>query len=214
MKRLIIVLLAVGLSGSMAFAGGHHKPSTTNVNINTQHQNQDQRQLQLQLQNQWQWQDLQNNNNQTIAPSQSIVIEAPERPLLQTPIVIPNIIPQLSFGEVKQVASIPVDARLKEWKNEIILNEVASTTTKAKKLFKRTVDIVRDASQKEDLRNCRIITLMHPSTKMWSLGTVVSGGGAGVVGTTGISGMGGVLPSYGRMTADTVVDIIIVRVVN
>jgi len=214
MKRLIIILLAVGLSGSMAFAGGHHKPSTTNVNINTQHQNQDQRQLQLQLQNQWQWQDLQNNNNQTIAPSQSVVIEAPERPLLQTPIVIPNLIPQLSFGEVEVVSPIITDARLREWKGEIIISIVDQEKTTVGKMIKKTVELVNDAGRKEDLTKCRIICLSHPSTKMWSTGGSMTVGGSNTVGTGGMSGAGGLFPSYGRMTADTVIDIVIVRVVN
>lgn len=167
--------------------------------------------IQGQLQGQGQEQSV--NNGQTIAPSQNIVIETP-RPLLPVPTLPANALPQLSFGEVKGIASIPVDARLRDWNGEIIIDVVSTTTTKAKKLFKKTVNAVRNASTKEDLTKCRIITLSHPSTKMWSTGGNLSMGGAGNVGTSGVSGGGGLLPSFGRMTADTIVDIIIVRVVN
>jgi len=135
-----------------------------------------------------------------------------ERVLLSTPILIPNIISQLSFGEVKIIHSIPVDARLKEWKGEIIIDVIIQKTTTFGKMFKKTVEVVRGVT--EDLNKCRIITVSHKSTKAFSSGGNLSIGGANHTGSGGLSGGGALWPSWMRMTADDKIDLIIVRVVN
>jgi hypothetical protein len=177
-------------------------------------QQQQQQQGQKQFQDQGQGQGQNQNNDQVIAPSQNVVIEVSPRPLLNPPVLIPNIIPQLSFGEVKMVPPILTDARLKAYNGEMILGIMGQKRTTCGKAIRRTIDLVTDVNQKEDLRKCRIIFLSHPSTKMWSTGGNLSIGGANTVGTGGMSGGTGLFPSYGRMTADTIIDIIIVRVVN
>lgn len=153
------------------------------------------------------------NNDQTTMLGQSTVIETP-KPYLSLPIAISSPVPQLSFGEVTTIPAFPVDARLRGWAGEIIIGIVEQTKTTVGKMIEQTINLARDASIKEDLRKCRIICLAHPSTKFYSLGGGIAGGGSGILGTTGISGVSSILPTYGRMTADTVIDIIIVRVVN
>lgn len=183
----------------------------TNKQKQQQGQLQGQQQQQGQLQGQGQKQEI--NNGQTISPTQSVVIDTP-RPLLGLPSPNANVIPQLSFGEVKMVPPFITDARLLPWNGEIIIAVVSQKTTKVGKVIKTSINLVNEAARKEDLTKCRIIMLAHPSTKMWSTGGSLSAGGANTVGTGGMSGAGGILPTFGRMTADTIIDLLVVRVVK
>ena len=209
-------------SGSTGGTGGSADVDVNNVNTNTNRNDVDIRNnnlntnkntnIQGQIGINVQEQEV--NNDQTIAPVQSIVIEAPERPLLPTPVVQGIAIPQLSFGEVKMISPMATDARLKEWNGEVIVSVVVSKKTTAGKVIKKAIDLTEKANQKEDLTKCRVIWMAAPSTKMWSTGGNISVGGANTVGTGGMSGAGGLIPSYGRMTADTIIYMVIVRVVN
>jgi hypothetical protein len=186
----VAIGVGVGIGGdSRSFATGGNSDVTIGDTINT------------------------NALEQTISPSQVITIKASQRPLLGTPVTVPNILPQLEFGESKIVKSIIVDSRLKEWNGEIILDIVIQKNTTVNKVIKKMINLVKDASIKEDLRKCRIITLSSPSTKMWSTGGSMSFGGSAATGTGGMSGALGFLPTWGRMTSNNKIELIIVRVV-
>jgi hypothetical protein len=153
------------------------------------------------------------NSNHAVAVGGSVNIEN-EKQMLNTPLAIPNIIPDLQYGDIKTVTPFITDPRLKQWNGEYIIQVVSKCKAKGYDIIEKTIELVNDANQKEDLTKCRIMVRKYPSTKMWTTGGSMTVGGSGFVGSGGMSGALGILPSYGRMTADDVYDMFILRVVN
>ncbi|RPI55961.1 MAG: hypothetical protein EHM49_01260 [Deltaproteobacteria bacterium] len=206
MKSLVLVVSIILCLAIPVWACEVPVPDSTQQQQQKQLQHQRQNQIQLQGQDQDQVQ----NNEQVISPVQGVQIDV-EGPRVNLPVSVPNIAPQMTFGKVKQIHSIPVDKRLKDWNGEIILAVVKQTTTTAGNAIKDTIDVVRSANQKEDLTKCRMVTLSHDSTKQWNSGGNVSFGGAT---TGGASGSLALWPTWSRMTADDKLDLIVVRVVD
>jgi hypothetical protein len=139
----------------------------------------------------------------TVSPTS--IYEATQ-PLTNPSTVIPNAIPQLQFGTVKAVDVPIVDARVRPLQKDDILLEVLLTkTTKINGLFETLIKMNRTINSKGyNMANVRVIVFEKLSTKMWSTGGNISASGAGYVGTGSMGGAGGLMPSYGRMTADSV----------
>ena len=216
-KKLFIIVTVLFLSFSLAWAGSPDRDVTVDVDqIGIQTQKTEVNQVGIQETDVRQIQGVKQRNIQYQGDTKQKIEQTfnTEKPFIQPTIVVPNILPQLSFGETKQIKSIITDTRLKEWNGELIIAVVNQTKTTSSKIIKKTIDLVNESAQKEDLRKCRIISLSHPSTKMWSTGGAISVGGVNNVGSGMMSGASGIFPSYGRMTSDNVIDLIIVRVVE
>lgn len=184
---------------------------TTNV----QGQEQGQKQGQQQKQGQKQGQEM--NNGQVISPEQrtDITIENP-KPFLPAPNAEVNQIPQLSYGSKLPIEIYSSDARVKSLiKGDIIVSVKLTKTTKSQGLYDTIIKGIQKLNgDGNNLNNIRMVVWYKNSVKMWSTGGQISGAGSGVLGTTGIAGIAGIFPSYGRMTADDLYIVQFVQVVG
>ncbi len=157
------------------------------------------------------------NNGQTISPIQEtkIEIENPKQ-FLSTPGSEVNPIPQLTYGNVKMIDVHTIDARVKVLtKGDIILSVKSTKTTKIQCLYETIIKGIQKLNgEGNNLWNIRIVVWSKNSVRMWSTGGQISGGGSGILGTTGIAGVLGIFPTFGRMTADDLFIVQFVQVVG
>lgn len=176
----------------------------TNIGINRQGQ------FQGQIQGQ--------NNDQTIAPVQSINIEAPKRVAVGTApqdagqselsFIAPNerdvttILPSFGCGTIKKLTV----------KDCIVGVVWQSDDVKFKNLYKEVLKGVRSDEVMKSIVPIRYQIWEAASSKSWTTGGNLSGNGIGQTGTALIGGSAGIFPQMGRSKSSNLYTIIFVQV--
>jgi len=155
----------------------------------------------------------QQNNEQVIAPSQSIVIEAPKQALVQIPMAGT---PELNFGAGKMdwnFATLLPKIGVDVLKSTDVVKVVLDTTAniKAKNLLPTLLKMKK--AQMPLCYNVRLIIIKAEAQKSWNTGGVMSGGSSGLSATGVGSAVGGSLvPSFGGTKADDLYTAILVKI--
>lgn len=187
-------------------------------NTNKQGQKQGQTQGQKQGQDQGQGQLQGQNNDQTIAPIQSINIEAPKRVAVGTApqdagqselsFIAPNerdvttILPSFGCGTIKKLTA----------KDCIVGVVWQSNDIKFKDLYKEVLKGVRSDEVMKSKVAIRYQIWEAASAKSWTTGGNLSGNGIGQTGTALIGGSAGIFPQVGRSKSSNLYTIIFVQV--
>jgi hypothetical protein len=187
--------------------------TNTNLNTNVQGQNQNQGQLQGQIQGQKQGQ----NNDQVIAPSQSINIETP-RSLLAAPNTNGVELNYFSGGKRDVTSVFPkfVTKDVLPISSKDVIYRVFSVTAnvKFKNLYNKAIDDMTKAiADKWPKERIRYSIVEFDAMKSWNTGGNMGGAGSALTGpTSGVSGAAGIIPSFGGSKVDPLYTITIIIV--
>lgn len=188
-------------------------------NYNTNKQGQKQGQSQGQGQEQGQGQGQAQNNDQVVAPEQTVIIKSP----VQLPNIPSSSVPELNFGNGRMydtTKTLPKFAifGIKPLGGDDMIMEVlnVNANVKLKNLYKAILSDAKDVanSGKKTLIDVRYQVIRVEAQKSWHTGGSLGGGGSGVS-TTGLSGgagAGSLVPSFGGTKADDLFTIIFVQV--
>ena len=192
----------------------NNDPTFNNTNRQGQKQGQSQGQKQGQDQGQFQGQ----NNDQTIAPTQSINFEAPKRVAVGTApqdsgqtelnFIAPNerdvttILPSFGCGTIQKLTV----------KDCIIGVVWQSNDIKFKDLYKEVLKGVRSDEVMKSTVAIRYQIWEAASTKSWTTGGSLSGNGIGQIGTVVSGGSAGIFPQVGRSKSSNLYTILFVQV--
>jgi len=171
------------------------------------------------------------NNDQTIAPEQRVIIDqvaAPEQTvIIKSPTQLLNLpssgVPELNFGNgrmydaTKQLPKFAIFG-IKSLGGDDMIMEVliVNANVKFKNLYKAILSDAKEIANggKKTLIDVRYQVIRAEAQKSWHTGGSLGGGGSGVS-TTGLSGgagAGSIVPSFGGTKADDLFTIIFVQV--
>ena len=179
-------------------------------NYNTNKQNQKQGQSQGQGQNQ--------NNDQVIAPSQEINIEAPKQVAVgSAPNMVDTELNFISPNERDVQSLLPkfgCGVVLPLQNSDCIVDVIWQTNDiKFKDLYKVVLKGLRsDKVQKLNTKTVRYQIREAASTKTWTTGGEIAGNAVGIIGTTVAGAAGGVFPKVGRSKSSNLYTVVLVRV--
>jgi len=195
----------------------------TNIGINKQGQKQGQSQGQDQGQSQSNAFTPTNvqgqNNDQVVAPEQTVIIKSP----VQLPNIPSSSVPELNFGNgrmydtTKTLPNFAIFGIRSLGGNDMIMEVLnVNANVKFKNLYKAILSDAKDVANggKKTLVNVRYQVIRAEAQKSWHTGGSLGGGGSGVS-TTGLSGgagAGSIVPSFGGTKADDLFTIIFVQV--
>lgn len=172
-----------------------------NTNSNIQGQNQDQNQGQLQGQMQ--------NNNQEISPTQTTTIKV-EKPYMNAP---STSAPEVNFGDGKVMWGFDdVQFGVPMYKKGEQIKELIDSTAnvKAKKLIKTALSMKK--GELPITYNTRLLIVKKEAQKSYAVSIIGAPAGAGVLGTSGVTGSAVIGPSFAGTKANDLFDIYLVKV--
>lgn len=156
------------------------------------------------------------NNDQNIAPVQSLTVEVPRQP-----VGIPMTgAPELNFGSGKQRDVTWKIPKFALWgiKNLDVNNDLITEVIcfkdgiKFKKMYQTVLAEGKRIAQEGNTSDIRLQVIEIKSQKTWTTGGSLSGGGSGFVNESAIAGGGSIIPTVGRTKADFLYHVIFVRV--
>jgi hypothetical protein len=198
--------------------------STANTNTNTFNptntNTQGQKQGQKQQQNQGQGQGQSQNNAQTIAPTQSVVIETPQA-LLSSP---SQSVPELNFGNGRMIDATKGLPNFALWGIKPLSTEPitevlnVNANVKFKNLYKEVLADAKTIATAKGFNYTyvRYQIIRAEGQKSWSTGGNLGGAGS-ILSTGGVGGgsvAGSIIPQFGGTKADDLFTIIFVKVVR
>jgi len=210
MKKMFLALILVLAMCVPVFAGDVHtyvenNNVNNNKNINLQGQQQEQRQNQGQLQGQNQ----EINNSQNISPIQTTTIKV-KKPYMAAPSTSAL---EVNFGDGKVMWGFDdVQFGIPLYKKGEQIKELIDSTAnvKAKKLIKTALKM----KKAEGLLtyNTRLLIVKKEAQKSYAVSIIGAPAGAGVLGTSGVSGSAVVGPSFAGTKANDLFDIYLLKV--
>ena len=159
------------------------------------------------------------NNDQVVAPEQTVIIKSP----VQLPNIPSSSVPELNFGNgrmydtTKTLPNFAIFGIRSLGGNDMIMEVLnVNANVKFKNLYKAILSDAKDVANggKKTLVNVRYQVIRAEAQKSWHTGGSLGGGGSGVS-TTGLSGgagAGSIVPSFGGTKADDLFTIIFVQV--
>lgn len=170
-----------------------------------------------QRQNQSQTQVQDQNNDQTIAPTQQVIIETPRQP-----VGIPGSgVSELNFGNGKMSDATLKLPKFALWgisplSGKDMITEVLciKANIKFKDMYKLVLEEGKKIAEKGKTNLIRYQIVEVESQKSWTTGGSLNGGGSGFVNGSAVAGGGSLIPQIGRTKADFLYHVIFVKVVK